>query len=240
MKFTLTSAFIVALAKFATAHYTFPDFIVNGAATTDWEYVRITANHYSQGPLTNVNDPEFRCYELDLVNTASQTSTATVTAGATIGFKADAVMGHPGYFDAYLSPASPAANSEAAGTGKTWYKIWDWAPTWTKTTGLTFASENIQQVTFTIPKSTPNGQYLLRLEQIALHVASSYQGAQFYIGCAQINVVGSVGSKAATSSYLTSFPGAYTGYEPGILIDIYSLPANYTGYVAPGPAVWQG
>lgn len=46
--------------------------------------------------VTNVTDPEFRCYELDLVNTASQTQTATVTAGSNVGFHADAVMGHPG------------------------------------------------------------------------------------------------------------------------------------------------
>ena len=35
-----------------------------------------------------------------------------------------------------------------------------------------------QEVTFTLPKSLPSGQYLLRLEQIALHVAGTYQGAQ--------------------------------------------------------------
>lgn len=39
--------------------------------------------------LTNVNDPEFRCYELDLKATAGSTGTATVQAGATIGFKGD-------------------------------------------------------------------------------------------------------------------------------------------------------
>ncbi len=37
---------------------------------------------------------------------------------------------------------------------------------------------DIQGVNFTIPKSLPSGQYLLRLEQIALHVAGTYQGAQ--------------------------------------------------------------
>ena len=46
--------------------------------------------------MTNVADPEFRCYELDLVNTASETSTATVVAGSTVGFMADNTMGHPG------------------------------------------------------------------------------------------------------------------------------------------------
>jgi hypothetical protein len=162
--------------------------------------------------LTDVNDPLFRCYESD---TASATSTATVVAGSTVGFKADNTMasikvlstnlallisatsgtpwcklrsdgtllmliGLPQYFDAYLAAANPV-NSESAGSGASWFKIWDWAPTYSKSTGLVFASENIVQVNFTVPKATPSGTYLLRLEQIALHAAGTYQGAQFYI-----------------------------------------------------------
>ena len=37
--------------------------------------------------VTNVADPEFRCYELDLQNTPGETQTATVSAGSVIGFK---------------------------------------------------------------------------------------------------------------------------------------------------------
>jgi hypothetical protein len=55
------------------------------------------------------------------------------------------------------------------------------------------------------------------------------------VGCAQINVSG---GGSGTPGPLVSFPGAYTGYEPGILIDIYNLPSNFTGYVPPGPPVW--
>lgn len=85
--------------------------------------------------------------------------------------------------------------------------------------------------------------------QIALHVASTYGGAQFYIGCAQINVVN---GGSGNPGPLVSIPGVYTGvsvswnngtdlradnvysvqYEPGILINIYNLPANFTGYQA--------
>ncbi len=32
------------------------------------------------------------------------------------------------YFSVYMSPASPAANSPTAGTGKTWFKIWEDPP----------------------------------------------------------------------------------------------------------------
>ncbi|KAG6874546.1 hypothetical protein C0993_000405, partial [Termitomyces sp. T159_Od127] len=58
------------------------------------------------------------------------------------------------------------------------FKIWEWSPSFSSSTGLVFDSENIWQFNFTIPKNTPNGQYLLRGEQIALHVASTVGGAQ--------------------------------------------------------------
>ncbi|TFK39096.1 glycoside hydrolase [Crucibulum laeve] len=235
MRGFLASSLLIA-AQLVAAHYTFPDLIVNGTTSSDWQYVRITANHYSNGPVTDVTSSAIRCYELDSTS-ATQAGIATVAAGSTVGFKADNTMGHPGYFSAYMSPASPAANSNSAGLGKTWFKIWEWAPTYSSSTGLTFASENIQQFTFTIPKNTPNGQYLLRGEQIALHVAGSTGGAQFYIACAQINVVG--GGNGSPSPTV-SFPGAYSASDPGILINIYSLPSGFTGYKAPGPTVWKG
>lgn len=55
-------------------------------------------------------------------------------------------------------------------------------------TGFTFPSLNLQTITFPIPAATPSGQYLVRIEQIALHVASSFGGAQFYLACGQIQV----------------------------------------------------
>ncbi|KAJ3484844.1 hypothetical protein NLI96_g5356 [Meripilus lineatus] len=229
-----------ATAHIVSAHYTIPDLIVNGTTSADWVYIRETANHWSNGPVTNVNDPEFRCYELDLKNTAAATGTATVSAGSTIGFKAvctnNQAFYHPGYFSVYMSKASPAANSASAGTGQTWFKVWEDAPVF-KNGALVFPSTSITSFTFTLPKSLPNGQYLIRAEQIALHSASSYGGAQFYISCAQVNVVnGGSGSPGP----LVSIPGVYTGYEPGIMLNIYSFPAGYQGYQAPGPAVWRG
>ncbi|KZV99482.1 hypothetical protein EXIGLDRAFT_605716 [Exidia glandulosa HHB12029] len=207
---------------------TFPNFIVNSTTTAEWQYVRITENHYSNGPVVDMSSTAFRCNELDST-VAANTSIATVAAGSTVGFKADNTMGHPGYFSAYMSKASPAANSMSAATGKTWFKIWEWAPKWTASTGLIFDSENISQFTFTIPKNTPSGQYLLRGEQIALHLASTFQGAQTYLACAQINVVN---GGSGNPGPLVSFPGVYTGNEPGILINIYSLPAGYSGYTS--------
>ena len=47
---------------------------------------------------------------------------------------------------------------------------------------------------------------------IALHGASSYPGAQFYMECAQLNIVGGSGAKSPAT---VSFPGAYKGSDPG-------------------------
>ncbi|EMD35431.1 glycoside hydrolase family 61 protein [Gelatoporia subvermispora B] len=229
-------ALVTLSAQLAAAHYTLPDLIANSTTFADWLYVRETANHYSNGPVTDVTSEAIRCYELDYTATAPATSIATVQAGSTVGFKGNDDFYHPGYFSAYMSPAAPAANSASAAESSTWFKIWEDPPVF-ENGALVFPSQTIDEITFTIPKNLPSGQYLLRGEQIALHVAESYGGAQFYIGCAQLNVVdGGDGTPGPT----VAFPGAYTGYEPGILINIYDLPAGYTGYQSPGPAVWSG
>ncbi|KAI0736137.1 glycoside hydrolase [Fomitopsis betulina] len=232
------SAIVATAVASVTAHYTLPDLILNGAVTSDWEYVRQTENYETNMPVTDVTSELIRCYETD---TASSTSVATVQAGATVGFQANGDFYHPGYFSAYMSAASPSASSDSAATGETWFKIWQDTPTFTAGANgqpgtLNFPLETADQFTFRIPPSLPSGQYLIRGEQIALHVASTYGGAQFYLACAQVNVEN---GGSGSPSPLVSFPGAYTGYEPGILIDIYDLPSNFTGYVAPGPAVWN-
>jgi ABC-type phosphate transport system substrate-binding protein len=51
---------------------------------------------------------------------------------------------------------------------------------------------------------------------LALHGASSYPGAQFYMECAQINVTGG----GSTSPATVSFPGAYSGTDPGVKINV--------------------
>lgn len=90
-----------------------------------------------------------------------------------------------------------------------------------------------------MPSCIAPGQYLLRAEIIALHSASKSMGAQFYMGCAQINVSSS-GSKSGTT---VSFPGAYGQSDAGILVSIYDSKGNPKGngqpYKIPGPSVLQ-
>ncbi|KAG8918603.1 hypothetical protein FRC00_012280, partial [Tulasnella sp. 408] len=164
----------------------------------------MTDNHYSRNPVTDVSSSLMKCYES---NTASSTSTYTVSAGSTIGFKADQALYHQGYLDIYMGKANPSANTESAGSGAVWFKVAEWVPTWSKSAGFGWPSENQQTFTFTVPSCIPagtqfhsfleglladrepfasKGDYLVRIEHIALHAASTFGGAQLYIACAQI------------------------------------------------------
>ncbi len=87
-------------------------------------------------------------------------------------------------------------------------------------------------VTFTVPKTVPSGNYLVRVESIALHQADNPGGAQFYLACAQVTVTG---GGSGTPGPMVAFPGAYKSGEPGL---IFSWRTK--SYTPPGPDVWQG
>jgi len=46
---------------------------------------------------------------------------------------------------------------------------------------------------FTIPSTTPPGKYLVRVEQ--LYLSYGFNRTQFYVNCAQVEVVGPGGGK---------------------------------------------
>jgi hypothetical protein len=104
----------------------------------------------------------------------------------------------------------------------------------------------------TIPSTLAPGNYLLRSEIIALHLATTLGGAEFYPSCIQLSVGGSqIG--APTCSEEVTFPGGYSDTDPGILapnvretqgclsrallttVQIFDQPINYTCF--PGPPV---
>lgn len=104
-----------------------------------------------------------------------------------------------------------------------------------------------------IPNGLASGQYLIRHEIIALHLAVTMGGAEFYPSCSQVNVGGSQVS-VASANELVSFPGAYSDSDPGIYdpnvclivaskllgseqifsVQVYDPGSNY---VFPGPPV---
>jgi len=88
--------------------------------------------------------------------------------------------------------------------------------------------------TMNLPSNIAPGQYLVRHEIIALQLATSPGGAEFYPMCTQINVSGS-GTGKPTAQETVKLPGAYSDTDPGILDpDVYTPGSNYT---FPGPNV---
>jgi hypothetical protein len=172
-----------------------------------------------------------RCYQLTPGNEGAKTM--TVKAGDTVGFQADASVSHPGVLQFYMAKV-PSGQTAASwdGSGAVWFKVYSQGPN-ISPSGLTWPSQGARQVTTKIPSCIPSGDYLLRVEHIALHSASAAGGAQPYVSCAQLTVTGG-GSK--TPSNLVAFPGAYKPTDPGLMINIYyPVPTSYT---PPGPPVF--
>ena len=145
---------------------------------------------------------------------------------------------HKGPIMAYLASISNAATS--SDVGLQWFKIWqDTFNTTSLTWGVDHMIANGGWAYFTLPDCIKAGQYLLRVELLALHSAYNTGGAQFYQSCAQIKVSGS-GSGSFTPSTTVSFPGAYQANDTGILINIYGKDGQPDNggepYTAPGPS----
>ncbi|PVF94635.1 hypothetical protein CPB86DRAFT_800316 [Serendipita vermifera] len=120
---------------------------------------------------------------------------------------------HKGPVIAYLAKVGSALQTDVTGLG--WFKIYHDGLHSDGTWAVDTLIANDGKVTFSIPSCVPPGNYFLRVEIIALHGASVYPGAQFYMGCAQINITG--GGSASPST--VSFPGGYSGSDPGVLIN---------------------
>ncbi|RXW18990.1 hypothetical protein EST38_g6869 [Candolleomyces aberdarensis] len=225
------AAIVLSLATLVHCHYTFPALLVGGQSTGDWVNVRRTNNYNSNGPITDVSSADFRCYNSQGARSAT---TARVSAGSRIGFKANQGVYHQSVTNIYMARA-PGDVSSWDGSGNVWFKVHEVPAVTNGGSSISFPAMNVDKYEFTIPSSLPSGQYLVRVENIAVHGASSFGGAQFYISCAQVEVTGGGNGNPGP---LVAIPGVYTGREPGIMLNIYyPVPANY---VMPGPAVWRG
>ncbi|KAJ1304170.1 hypothetical protein OPQ81_008570 [Rhizoctonia solani] len=202
------------------AHYRWTSLIVNGTVTPPYAHVRNSTNF--NFPVMDVSTSNLTCNSGGEL--AGATTTTTVSAGSMIGFVLDEAIFHHGVLNVYMARA-PDTAAAFDGSGEVWFKIYELPP----------VTDDITNVTFSIPRSVPSGEYLVRVEHIALHLALNYQKAEFYVSCAQVQVVN---GGSGVPKPLVALPGYYTGNEPGIEINIYNpIPANYT---QPGPAVWKG
>ncbi|KAI0392303.1 lytic polysaccharide monooxygenase [Xylariaceae sp. FL0594] len=223
-----TALALLAGAAQAAPHYTFPKL----QGTSDWSSVRQTANFQSNGPVTDVSSDAIRCYQLSPSGRAS--SITPVKAGGQITWEVAPSIYHPGALSAYMAKV-PSGQTAATwdGSGAVWFKVYQDYPSVSQGQYV-WPSNGKSEVSFTIPQCLANGDYLFRIEHVALHSASSVGGAQFYLSCAQITVSGGSGSKTPTN--LVSFPGAYKATDPGILINIYNN--GGAAYQPAGPSVF--
>jgi hypothetical protein len=91
----------------------------------------------------------------------------------------------------------------------------------------------------TIPKTTPAGKYLLRIEQF---LPSSQHGqSQWFVNCAHIEVVGNGGG---TPGPFVRFPNAYSQDDPSVWFreegTTSGYPKDMMKYVEPKPKIWEG
>jgi hypothetical protein len=100
-------------------------------------------------------------------------------------------------------------------------------------TGTDWEVTGHTQVNFTIPKTTPPGKYLLRIEQIYTMLSASFNSSQFYLNCGQIDIVGEGGG---TPGPMVRFPGAYDYFDPSLWT---AFNPDLSKYVPPGPPVWS-
>jgi len=136
---------------------------------------------------------------------------------------------HYGPVTVYMAKVSDART--AAGTSAGWFKVSEgglmsnnpdyWA--------VQVLNTNCGHWTFKVPSDLPSGDYLIRAEVIALHVAGSAGGAQFYPACYQVQLTGTGNANPPT----VRFPGAYSASDPGILVNIHQ---DLSTYKIPGPA----
>ncbi|PBK73613.1 hypothetical protein ARMSODRAFT_930775 [Armillaria solidipes] len=193
----------------------------------------------SNSPVKDLTSDDVFC---NVDGTTAASGTISIAAGGTLtsewyhDTRGDDIIAssHVGPIVAYIAPADTTPGEDA------WVKIYEegydgseWA--------VTKLIANEGKVDITIPSTLAAGDYLYRIEILALHesdtlyTANSARGIQLYPSCHQLTVTGS-GSTSLPSG--VPFPGTYTDDEPGILFNVYNEDAST--YVIPGPDVWDG
>jgi hypothetical protein len=220
MKLISTLAGLAALAQCVSAHYIWYQLTTPSGTTS--AAIRQPNNN---SPVQSVTSKDITCN----ASPKPATQTVDIAAGSSFTFHLDNTLYHQGPAAIYLGQV-PSGQTAASwdGSGANWFKIAEWGATFNP---FSFTDFNLSALSAKIPSSIRAGQYLLRIEQIGLHVAGA---PQWYISCAQINVTG--GGSASPSK--VSIPGYVSASDPSLTVNIYNpVP---TSYKVPGPAVFSG
>ena len=245
MKFSALT--IATIAQVASAHYFFDTNIVGGTTQPQFKYVRQSSRavkynpiKFSSNPAADIRDgstvdgPDIVCNQ-GAFSSAGKTEVLTVNAGEEVRLKlgVGAKFQHPGPALVYMSKAPTGSVKEYDGSGD-WFKIFDEGVCgngdFTTTAWCTY---NRDWVAAKIPKDTPNGEYLVRMEHIGVH-RSHVNQPEHYVSCLQVKVQG---GGSGTPGPTVKFPGAYKDTDAYANFSIYNGKKDFP---MPGPAVWSG
>ncbi|KAF9046516.1 glycoside hydrolase family 61 protein G [Panaeolus papilionaceus] len=241
----LSAAF---LAGTATAKTVFTQFAVNGVDQGYTVGLRVPS---SNAAITDITSPNIIC-NTGYIQPVSQTVVKVKagdqitamfhrTSAGAVGADAFEPLDptNKGPVIAYMAAVPSATQTTVTGEynypdhSLKWFKVWqDGYDTTTHQWGSDKLFVNKGNATFNLPTCIASGKYLLRMESIGLQQATSYPGAQFYMGCAQLDVAGSSSPLVPNT---VSFPGAYRSNDLGIVTSIFGV----SSYTPPGPAVFR-
>lgn len=128
------------------------------------------------------------------------------------------------------APNGDVASYDGSGD---WFKVWESGLSGSASDENNWGTWQDDRIEFTIPADTPDGEYLVRPEHIAIHEGHVGK-AQFYMECAQLRVSG---GGSGSPGPVVKIPGLYTADQ--VNFDMWSAPVPDT-YAMPGPAVWGG
>ncbi|TFK35359.1 glycoside hydrolase [Crucibulum laeve] len=203
---------LALIAQTVSAHYIFNTLIAGSKTST-----KAVRQPQDNSPIHEYTSGQITCN----VDPSPASETVSISAGDTIGFTVDQKLYHKGPVAIYLGKA-PGKAADWDGTGKNWFKIAEWGPTFNP---FSFTSLDKNEFKTTIPKSVPSG------EVSGLHLTGT---PEFFVSCAQIKVTGGGSSNPSK----VSIPGYIPQNDPSVMVNIYD-PAP-TAYTCPGPSVWTG
>ncbi|TCD66356.1 hypothetical protein EIP91_001462 [Steccherinum ochraceum] len=225
---------VLLLASSLTSVYAH-GFVGQVAIDGKWYAGNVPNNYKGPSPIRLIDDigPVKGSSNKDLIcGLSAQNAEMVVPAnpGSTVSFQWSGGGGqkwphNTGPLMTYMTSCGSTSCDKFDPTNAKWFKIDQLgkkdANTWYQADIQSGSAFNV-----VLPQNLAPGGYLIRHEIIALHLATSMGGAEFYPSCTQV-MIGGNGS--GSPSPTVSFPGAYSDSDPGIYDpDVYNPGTSYT------------
>ncbi|ESK93339.1 glycoside hydrolase family 61 protein [Moniliophthora roreri MCA 2997] len=229
----------ILFATYAAAHGYVADITINGKSfhgnvpngRTDPSIIRQISD---VGPVKGADNKDINCG----INAQLAQNIAQANPGDEITFDWKGGDGsnwphNTGPMLTYMASCGSESCDKFDSSTARWFKI---QQVGRKAKGQEWAQADLMQgavAKLNIPSTIAPGNYIIRHEIIALHLAENLGGAEFYPSCAQLKIGGNQNGKPQDNE-LVSLPGAYHDDDPGIELNAFDANADYT---FPGPAI---